>query len=207
MSSNYRGDRSNPENYSANIPEHLSTSVYILNLPPNCTVNDVLSTLKGTGKIWACNMNPPTATIATSAMKIVWWNRDGVDRLLTKSRRGEFTIRGYVPVVKMNRVRSDAQPPSIESRVLQVTGPKDIVNRTVLDKVFSDFDIAWDLDEFTILLEAEDFRAVEYKFASYRCQAASAMRAINRQKSIADQEDGHAAWSRVYAHWGVDPCA
>lgn len=101
-SANYRGDPTNPNNQSADIPEEDNTSVFIENLPPDATAREVLLHLRGTGKIYALSVGAPTARIPTSCAKIVYWDRRGVDRLLLLRAGGKFVLRGHDPIVKLN---------------------------------------------------------------------------------------------------------
>lgn len=51
ISPNYRGNHMAAMNLSADIPTDLNTSVWITNLPPHCTYNDLLSMIRDTGKV------------------------------------------------------------------------------------------------------------------------------------------------------------
>lgn len=107
----------------AEIPVSQSCSLHISNLPPDCTISQLLGSIRGVGKIYASNTRPPTDKYHTAAAKIVFWDRASVDRLLTRSFQGAFIIGRYTPHVRMNDHRVAAQPQSEQSRVLQIDGP------------------------------------------------------------------------------------
>lgn len=110
-SANYRGDLSNPNNQSADIPVDQNTSVFIEGLPADCTVRELVGgsrcgsntsqqhttpaapaqLLRATGKIYALSVAgpKPQAGIRTSCAKLVYWDRSGVDRLFEMVARGD----------------------------------------------------------------------------------------------------------------------
>ncbi|CAJ2507258.1 Uu.00g084440.m01.CDS01 [Anthostomella pinea] len=92
QTSNYQGNPDNPANQSADIPYEQSTSVYIINLPPDCTVRMLLATIRGKGKVYRCNVTAPSGTHRTAAAKIVFWNRIAVDRLFEQLQKGEWLV-------------------------------------------------------------------------------------------------------------------
>ncbi|KAI0595147.1 hypothetical protein F4775DRAFT_570916 [Biscogniauxia sp. FL1348] len=112
-------------------------SVYITNLPPECTVNMLLSNIRGIGKIYASHVSPPTLTHSTAAAKIIFWDRASTLRFIQLSRRGRWTVEGYTPFVRYNRVSAPEQPESQRSRVIQVRGPADLLSEEYLKRVFN----------------------------------------------------------------------
>ncbi|KAI0381404.1 hypothetical protein F5Y04DRAFT_288982 [Hypomontagnella monticulosa] len=215
MSNNYAGNVYLPSNQSANIPERHSTSLWLTNLPPDCTHWRLLGAIRNCGKIYAAVINPPELPSprhpfhrphTTSAAKLVFFDREGVDRLWAKSQAGQFSVDGYVPLLRMNRIRSKPQDPTKRCRVLHISGPSEIVNETSLNSFF--------LGKFTYELEAVTTLSVccgitrqEWRFGSFRCQAESALLAITREKHnpwLTNKD--HAAWNQVHVHYGVDPC-
>ncbi|RYP54291.1 hypothetical protein DL768_000865 [Monosporascus sp. mg162] len=224
-SSNYRGDPNNPNNQSANIPEKDSTAVYIEGLPADCTVRELLLAARGTGKLWASNVSPPTGPHPGSCGKLVFWDRAGTDRLLAKHAEGRFVVRGVVPVVKMNKWRSMAKPENDpRSRVVVVRGPAHIVNQPRLDAFFgkgepgAKFD--WDTDEVIVRPHARDgWAELEYRFACHRAQASEAYRWImiawgrwlpnEKEKRVMERDfspEEWDLWADVTVVWGIDPC-
>ncbi|RYP92106.1 hypothetical protein DL770_001767 [Monosporascus sp. CRB-9-2] len=224
-SSNYRGDPNNPNNQSADIPEEDSTAIYIEGLPADCTVRELLLAARGTGKLWASNISPPTGPHPGSCGKLVFWDRAGADRLLARHAEGRFAVRGAVPVVKMNKWRSMAKPENDpRSRVVVVRGPARIVNQPRLDAFFgkgepgAKFD--WDTDEVVVRPHArEGWAELEYRFACHRAQASEAYRWImiasgrwlpnGKEKRVLERDfspEEWDLWAEVAVVWGVDPC-
>ncbi|RYP19626.1 hypothetical protein DL765_003219 [Monosporascus sp. GIB2] len=224
-SPNYRGDPNNPNNQSANIPESESTAIYVEGLPADCTVRELLRAARGTGKLWASNVSPPTPQHPGSCGKLVFWARAGADRLLAMHAGGRFLVRGAAPTVKMNRWRSAARPEGDpRSRVVVVRGPARVANRPYLDAFFAGgepgpkFD--WDTDEVVARPHArEGWAELEYRFACHRAQASEAYRwimiasgwwlpnekekrALGRDLSPEERD----LWAEVKVSWGIDPC-
>ncbi|KAI1087063.1 hypothetical protein F5B19DRAFT_487009 [Rostrohypoxylon terebratum] len=216
ISANYGGNIFLPSNQSANIPEELSTSLWLTNLPPNCTHQLLLGTIRGCGKIYAAVINPPVisnnrsyngAQHSTAASKLVFFDRAGLDRLMAKSQAGEFTVGGYVPRLRMNRIRSAARPAGPQCRVLHIEGPSCIVNEEYLNQFFQS-KFKYELEMVLTLAEHGTHARQEWRFGSYRCQAESARQAINREKLRYTMTDAESRlWSMVQVHFGVDPCA
>ncbi|RYO88234.1 hypothetical protein DL766_006286 [Monosporascus sp. MC13-8B] len=225
-SSNYRGDPNNPNNQSADIPERQSTAIYVEGLPADCTVRELLLAARGTGKLWASNVSPPTPPEHPgSCGKLVFWTRAGADRLLAMHAGGRFLVRGAAPTVKMNRWRSAARPEGDpRSRVVVVRGPARVVNRPYLDAFFGrgepgpKFD--WDTDEVVVRPHArEGWAELEYRFACHRAQASEAYRWImiasgrwqpnEKEKRALGRDFGpeeRDLWAGVKVSWGTDPC-
>ncbi|RYP76092.1 hypothetical protein DL771_001916 [Monosporascus sp. 5C6A] len=224
-SSNYRGDPNNPNNQSADIPEGDSTAIYVEGLPADCTVRELLLAARGTGKLWASNVSPPTGPHPGSCGKLVFWDRAGADRLLAMHAGGRFAVRGAAPVVKMNKWRSAAKPgDDPRSRVVVVRGPARVVNRPRLDAFFgkgrppAKFD--WDTDEVLVRPHArEGWAELEYRFACHRAQASEAYRWImvasgrwlpnEKERRVLGRDFGPEEWdlwAEVTVVWGVDPC-
>ncbi|KAF3059309.1 hypothetical protein GL218_04855 [Daldinia childiae] len=216
ISENYGGNIFLPSNQSANVPENESTSLWLTNLPPKCTHQMLLGAIRNCGKIFAAVINPPSestnrfrqrAPHTTSASKLVFFDRSGVDNLLAKSEAGEFSVEGYVPKIKMNRIRSAPRDPSPHCRVLHIEGPNCIVNERFLHAFFrSKFN--YELEAVLTLSINSLYTRQEWRFGSFRCQAESARQSIAREKTRTDlSELDTQNWREVYVYFGVDPCA
>lgn len=215
-SPNYKGNPCLLANQSADIPEHESCSLWItnLNLPRERAEHELLAHVRGCGKIYACVVNGPEATVghSTSAAKLVFFHVSGARELLRQARAGEFTINGYVPKVVCNRIRTKAREPGPESRVIHIEGPKVLVDEGFLDVWFR-CRFNFQTDEVTTLSEDKSGpngrRRLEWRFASYRCQASSAVQLIDRERRRAFSGLGRYAnlWRQVNTFYGVDPCA
>jgi RNA recognition motif-containing protein len=214
MSRNYKGNPFLRANQSANIPDEENCSLWITNLPPDCTERSLLANVRHCGKVYATVINPPDLANGhcTSAAKLVFMYVDGAKALIKQAQQGIFTIDTYVPKVVSNRIKTAAQTPGPESRSIHIEGPKVIVNFNHFDKWFSER-FKYEIDEITVISDAENsggFRRLEWRFGSYRCQASSAMTFIEkeRRRHLNNFADGdEALWKHVNVYYGVDPCA
>ncbi|KAI1207592.1 uncharacterized protein F4807DRAFT_462401 [Annulohypoxylon truncatum] len=221
ISANYGGNIFLESNQSANIPEESSTSLWLTNLPPDCTHQLLLGTIRGCGKIYAAVINPPVyakddyvrgggasgAQHSTAASKLVFFDRAGLDKLMAKSQAGEFSVGGYVPRLRMNRIKSAPRPAGPQCRVLHIEGPSSVVNERYLGQFFQS-KFKYELEGVLTLGQHGARTRQEWRFGSYRCQAESARQAINREKLRYNMSDeDRRVWSQVSVHFGVDPCA
>ncbi|KAI1493809.1 hypothetical protein F5X96DRAFT_676824 [Biscogniauxia mediterranea] len=198
-------------------------SVYITNLPPDCTVNMLLSNIRNIGKIYASHVNPPTLTHSTAAAKIIFWDRASTLRFMHLSRRGRWTVGGYTPFVRYNRVSAPAQPESQRSRVIQIRGPADLLSEEYLKRVFNVY-CTFEMDSVSRTALTTGDVQFEFRFSSYRAQAATAYKVCgalrtrdpqNLTCSSGDNPDFNTwmteaeltNWARVRVHWAADPCA
>ncbi|KAI5924490.1 hypothetical protein F4810DRAFT_719097 [Camillea tinctor] len=183
VSPNYRGNPFLPANQSADIPDAENTSLWLTNLPPNCTHRMLLSAVRGCGKVYATVVNPPVAAQnhITSACKLVFFDVAGAQALLLQARAGLFSVGGYVPRVRHNRIRSAARPPGPQSRVLHIEGPGRVVNERFLTAFFR-ARFQYEVESVEMLGRFGDRTRLEWRFGSYRCQAESARTWIAREK-------------------------
>ncbi|KAI1102125.1 hypothetical protein F4804DRAFT_343457 [Jackrogersella minutella] len=222
ISGNYGGNIFLESNQSANIPEELSTALWLTNLPPDCTHQQLLGAIRGCGKIYATVINPPilpanrntrSAPHTTSASKLVFFDRQGLDRLVAKSQAGEFSVGGYVPRVRLNRIRSAPREPGPHCRVLHIEGPSCIVNQKFLSDFFNqkfsyELEAVITLGTYPAHARESQYARQEWRFGSFRCQAESARQSIAREKNRRNMSDAEfLLWSQVMVHFGVDPCA
>ncbi|KAI1768493.1 hypothetical protein GGR53DRAFT_462458 [Hypoxylon sp. FL1150] len=220
----YRGNPFLPANQSAPVPEELNTSLWLTNLPPTCTHRQLLSAIRGCGKVFATVINPPEEdarllalagagaprpTHTTSASKLVFFDRCGADRLVAQSRAGRFTVGGYVPRLRPNRIKSAPREAGPQCRVLHIEGPSLIVNEFFLNNFFR-AKFTYELEGVVTLAAARDGDVTrqEWRFGSFRCQAESARQSIARERERhTDPSSGLHLWTQVTVHYGVDPCA
>ncbi|KAI1108219.1 hypothetical protein F5Y14DRAFT_459933 [Nemania sp. NC0429] len=207
---NYGGDLIVPRNDSADIPADLNTSVWITNLPPDCTYSDLLSTIRDTGKVYAAVLSPAGGQHTTAAAKIVFFDVEGRRRLEKRASAGAFAVGAYVPSVVPNRVRTAARPAGgPQSRVLLISGPADIVNEPFLRprfQAFCGFDIEYvrdypprrdDGSGSSSRSTTTNTVTMEWAFASYRCQAERVYAAL---RSVAETV------GCICVEYGHDPC-
>ncbi|KAI0162311.1 hypothetical protein GGR57DRAFT_517648 [Xylariaceae sp. FL1272] len=209
VSPNYQGDPYLKANQSANIPDHLNTAVWITNLPPHLDHKMLLDNIRNCGKIWAAVVNEPEAGHITSAAKVVFWDVTGAEHLLRQSVEGKFIVGDYIPRVRRNRIKSEAKPSGVHSRVLHIEGPSYVVNEPYLAAFFRHNDIKWQDEAVLTLMSNGNRTRLEWRFGSYRCQAESARHAIDRVKRPFNPVDQFSfqLWQDVSVYFGVDPCA
>ncbi|KAI5922008.1 hypothetical protein F4810DRAFT_702033 [Camillea tinctor] len=198
-------------------------SVYITNLPPDCTVNMLLSNIRNVGKIYASHVNPPTLFHSTAAAKIIFWDRTSALHFVELSRRGRFTVEGYTPFVRFNRVAVPAQPDSQRSRAIQIRGPAELLSEEYLKRVFNVY-CTFEMDTIIRTTLTTGELQYEFRFSSYRAQAATVYKVCNALR-VGDPQNLTAVgndnpdfttwmnsteisnWARVRVHWAADPCA
>ncbi|KAI0009627.1 hypothetical protein F4779DRAFT_640347 [Xylariaceae sp. FL0662B] len=219
-SPNYRGNPWIEANQSADIPEELNTALWIMNLPPTCTYQQLLGAIRGCGKVYATVINPPQEADSnnnnnlnrstghmTSAAKLVFFDRLGAERLFAQSQSGHFIVGGYLPVVRPNRIKSKAREAGPQCRVLHIEGPSALVNEHFLVAFFQT-KFTFQLETILTLATHGAVTRQEWRFGSFRCQAESARQAITREKERATlTEREQQAWGQVNVYFGVDPCA
>ncbi|KAL7619559.1 hypothetical protein AAE478_010100 [Parahypoxylon ruwenzoriense] len=225
MSPFYRGNPWIVANHSANIADDLNTSLWVTNLPPECSHKQLLGAIRDCGKVFATVINPPvplypagpgakgsgnnTAGVPhmNAAAKLVFFDRAGVERLLEQSRTGRFAISGYVPRLRANRIRSAPRAPGPQCRVLHIEGPSVIVNEAFLGTFFRR-KFTYELEAVLTLGVHGAYTRQEWRFGSFRCQAESARQAIARERECSNMPESlRALWAQVVVHFGVDPCA
>jgi hypothetical protein len=197
FSDNYLGDRTLDRNASADISDDENCALWITRLPADTTHHDLLAQIRGTGgRIYACVINPPTKIgHHHSAAKVVFFERSAAERLFDKGQRGEFIVGGYRCNVAWNRIKTGEQKLGcIRSRALVVMGDPKFVNEDALLDWFSGR-FMFDLDEAVTYMTRDRQAIIEWRFASYRCQAEAAKMALARE-----QPD-------VVCRFGPDPCA
>ncbi|KAI1137444.1 hypothetical protein F5Y05DRAFT_419372 [Hypoxylon sp. FL0543] len=212
MSTNYQG-ANHPANESQDIEASASCSIWVTGLPPNCTIKQLLSSIRSAGKIFSCNVNLPSGSNLTSAAKIVFWDRDSTNRFLNQYVWGTFRVGYYKPKVMLNRILVASQLPSTCSRVVRVVGPDAIVNEEYLRQYFERH-FFYDLEEYFLYHHETDTSTsrVEFRFASYRAQAAAASvwldraRTGNEDATAGMDEEEKRLWTQVRWFWGPDPC-
>ncbi|KAI1387564.1 uncharacterized protein F4822DRAFT_444197 [Hypoxylon trugodes] len=204
----YRGTDNTEQSLA--VPDDDNCSLHLTNLPPDCTVAQLLGAIRGVGKIYACNIRPPSGVYTTSAAKLVFWNRQMATEFLQRVRAGQFVVGAYTPQARMNDHKVASQEESYISRVLEITGPTPIINQDYLENFFQR-EFSYELENVETVFTNDNISKLIIRFSSYHCQASNArrsiMRAINGMftDQVTHAERDH--WRRVRSRWGVDPCA
>lgn len=192
ISHNYQGDSSNPANESADIPEDQNCSVWLTNLPPDCTYRDLLQAIAvhHPGKVFATYISPPSGqgpyhlpSRGHSAAKVVFYYPWSAQYLISKANNTGLWVRGYPARAVPNRIR--AAPQSYENnttRCLTIEGPADVVNYATLRGLWDGY-FSWDTEEVRNIGEWVDndgvkVRRIEWRFGSHRAQAVAAFQFI-----------------------------
>ncbi|KAI3325954.1 hypothetical protein HD806DRAFT_532607 [Xylariaceae sp. AK1471] len=212
ISDKYQGNRWAARNQSADIPAEQSTSVWITNLPPDVDYALLLSCIRNVGKIYATVINPPQITHTTSAAKIVFFSVEAKERLLALSRSGQFIVGNFIPLVRLNRIKTAAQPENSAgigpvSRVLLITGPTSVVSEAFLCDFFRRY-CAFDLEYVRHVPLGNGRATMEWAFGSYRCQAERVFAVIRRCMVEAARgiPGAQHVWASVDVQFGRDPC-
>ncbi|KAL1896971.1 hypothetical protein Cpir12675_002551 [Ceratocystis pirilliformis] len=182
FSDNYRGERT-LRNCSAVIDDSVNCSLWITNLPPAVSHNELLSEIRGIGRVYATVINPPNASSghSTSAAKIVFFERNAAHAFFVKANHAGFVLRGFQARVSWNRIKSSEQANSrSKSRVLVLTGFSEVVNEEFLMQWFSQR-FKFEVDKVVPIIDTGVWAKLEFRFGSYRCQAEAAKMAIARE--------------------------
>ncbi|KAH9905918.1 hypothetical protein F4778DRAFT_779309 [Xylariomycetidae sp. FL2044] len=107
--SNYRGKLRSIENNGEGVREDDNCCLNLSNLPPTCTVGDLLGAIRGVGRVSACNIRAPDGRFHTSAAKLSFFTRQEAETMMVYSRQGHFMVNGYVPRVGWNKHRMGPQ--------------------------------------------------------------------------------------------------
>ncbi|CAK7199980.1 hypothetical protein SEUCBS139899_002668 [Sporothrix eucalyptigena] len=214
ISLNYRGDIHNPHNRGDHVPAHLNTSLFLMGLPPQATVGDLLravAALGPTGRVFAASVNPPDPArrLPLAAAKISFFTRQQAERLKSQIDAGQLVmwdISGASSGSRSLTIRCawnrDKKPPrqcvqANECRVLRIRGPADVVNFEALTAYF-DEKFRYELQDIKVVGGGTTANAgeqtMEWRFASFQSQAIAAKMALNQERKM------------VRVEYGRDPC-
>ncbi|KKF92217.1 hypothetical protein CFO_g5429 [Ceratocystis platani] len=185
FSDNYRGERT-LRNCSAAIDDSVNCSLWITNLPPAVSHNELLSEIRGIGRVYATVINPPNVSSghSTSAAKIVFFERNAAHAFFVQANHNGFVLRGFQARVSWNRIKSSEQANSrSKSRVLVLTGFSEVVNEEFLMQWFSQR-FKFEVDKVVPVIDTGVWAKLEFRFGSYRCQAEAAKMAIAQASGV-----------------------
>lgn len=199
FSPNYKGNIRIPRNRSAEIAPEENCSVFVVGLPARLDTHELLSHVRGVGRVYATHINTPEPDRGhyTCAAKIIFFERAAAERFYLKCQLRGFIVRGHPARVLWNRIRTAEQQDynwRVKSRVLIVSGPREFVNENALTAYFRT-KFEFQVDAVITHTKGTDTALVEYRFGSYRCQAEAAKMALSREHGLL-----------VKTWFGRDPC-
>ncbi|KAJ4314159.1 hypothetical protein N0V84_009043 [Fusarium piperis] len=202
FSTNYRGEHSARNASVDDLPLEQNCALWLTNLPPDVTYQQLLAQIRNVGRIWCTVINAPDYDRHnTAAAKVVFFTPIPAQRLLQKSLTQGLEVNGYAVKVTHNRVKYGAQTlTGNASRVLIVTGKTSFVNPESLTEFFKSR-FVFEVDEIIELINQGNRHkggrsVIEYKFGSFRCQAQMGKMALEK-----DRPEG---FEKV--DFGPDPC-
>ncbi|RSM04022.1 hypothetical protein CDV31_010212 [Fusarium ambrosium] len=202
FSTNYRGEHSVRNASVDDLPFEQNCALWLTNLPPDVTYQQLLAQIRNVGRIWCTVINAPDYDRHnTAAAKVVFFTPNPAQRLLQKSLTQGLEVNGYAVKVTHNRVKYGSQTlTGNASRVLIITGKTTFVNPESLTEFFK-ARFVFEVDEIIELINQGNRHkggrsVVEYKFGSFRCQAQMGKMALEK-----DRPEG---FEKV--DFGPDPC-
>lgn len=181
--------------------DHLASAencaLWLRNLPPDISYRELLSSIRGVGRIWCTFINTPDfVSHSTSAAKVVFFAPESAHVFLRHVETAAPCIRGFRIKADHNRIKY-ARRTCLRnvSRVLIITGEAWFVNEANLKAWFAD-KFVFQVDEVIELVKAGGRAVVEFRFGSYRCQAQMGKMSLERMRPSGFEK----------AEFGSDPC-
>ncbi|RYP64778.1 hypothetical protein DL771_008632 [Monosporascus sp. 5C6A] len=138
---------------------------------------------------------PPADGHLTCCAKVALYTREAAAKLHDQISAGEIVIRGHRLRCRWNRVKVAPRGEQWHSRILLIVGPETEVSRECVDKCFVQ-NFVYNMDEIINHGTVNGLGRLEYRFASYPCQAQFAYQAIRSNFS-----------KETYVQYGYfDPC-
>ncbi|RYP39446.1 hypothetical protein DL767_002180 [Monosporascus sp. MG133] len=175
ISKNYQGNPWVAGNRSADIADDQNVSLFVQNIPADCS--------------------PPADGHLTCCAKVALYTREAAVKLYDQISAGEIVIRGHRLRCRWNRVKVAPRGEQWHSRILLIVGPESEISRERLDTCFVN-NFVYNVDEIVDHGVADGIARLEYRFASYTCQAQFAYQTIRSNFS-----------KETYVEYGYfDPC-
>ncbi|POS73128.1 hypothetical protein DHEL01_v208478 [Diaporthe helianthi] len=190
FSPEYHGDPSLPRNRSANIPDELNCSLFLVNLPPALTTHRLIAAIHAmgpTGRIYATHINAPEPDRKHygCAAKVIFFELTAARAFYKACEERGFAVDGFGVRVMWNRIKTAQQDHArTTTRVLLIGGDPGFVNPTTLTEYFCtklQFQIDCIITHSDGLKGDNTDAVVEYRFGSFRCQAEAAKMALVRE--------------------------
>lgn len=189
FSPEYHGDPNLWRNRSANIPDSLNCSLFLVNLPPTLTTHRLIAAIHAmgpTGRIYATHINSPEPDRKHygCAAKVIFFELAAARAFYKACCERGFTVDGFTVRVMWNRIKTAQQDHAKSTtRVLLIGGKPNFVNPTTLTEYFCT-KLQFQIDCIITHndgLKGDTDAVVEYRFGSFRCQAEAAKMALVRE--------------------------
>lgn len=191
FSPEYHGDPYLARNQSANIPDSLNCSLFLVNLPADLTTHRLIAAIHAmgpTGRIYATHINAPEPDRKHygCAAKVIFFELKAAKAFYRACEERGFDVDGHNVRVMWNRIKTGQQEHARSTtRVLLIGGRPGFVNPTTLTEYFCtklQFQIDCIITHSDGLRKGDNRDAViEYRFGSFRCQAEAAKMALVRE--------------------------
>ncbi|KAK7927815.1 hypothetical protein PG985_004813 [Apiospora marii] len=179
-------------------------SVWIGNIPLDCTVGELLQHVRECDKIFTIDMKPPRILGRQAAAQLVFWSPLGPIRLL---KQPPIAIRGQRLYIRSDKIYWGPRSPGPQSRVLLIQGPASIINPEVLSYIFKEVK-EFQIDEVIDKRYANGLGRSEWRFGSSHQQAEKALQILLEKKNKEwDNPKMKQDWQQVEVYYGEDPCA
>lgn len=184
----YNGDPRLERNRSADVPNELNCSLFLVNLPPNLTTHRLITAVHAmgpTGRIYATHINAPEPDRQHfgCAAKVIFFERKAAHDFFSLCEEHGLVIDGFSARVMWNRIKTAQQAHSrTTTRVLLIGGNRQFVNPSALTEYFKT-KLQFQIDCIIPHTDGMDGKnaVVEYRFGSFRCQAEAAKMALVRE--------------------------
>lgn len=189
FSPGYNGDPYLPRNRSADVPNELNCSLFLVNLPPDLTTNRLIAAVHAmgpTGRIYATHINAPEPERHHygCAAKVIFFERRAAHDFYALCEAYGFHVDGFAARVMWNRIKTAEQSSHSRAttRVLLIGGDRRFVNPGSLTEYFGT-KLQFQIDCIIPHTDGLDGQnaVVEYRFGSFRCQAEAAKMALVRE--------------------------
>lgn len=173
----YRGDINNPKNSSAGISPEENCALFLTNLPAGTTEKILLDALgihAPFGRVHATSIAPATDNRhSTACAKLAMFGREEAVRVFDFVNAGDLRIAGRTIGIAWNNNRSPIQTDIADtaSRVLEIHGPREVVDIHRLSRFFED-NLKYQTQDITVLNEDKEERLIRWAFCSFRAQGA-----------------------------------
>lgn len=173
-------------------------SIYAIGFPRNLLTHEFVDQLEThrVGKISSVQISPPTDDHPSCAVRVTMWTRAGAERLMEAIGSGQICFPDHELKAVWNPCKVAAQDGN-GSRVMGIVGPPYLVAPSPMVRIFGRHFTA-QIEQVIAHLRTDTLMVVEYRFTSYKDQAAIAYGLVGGAYG--------GAGSGVSVHYFNDPC-